>query len=44
VLAVPSAIIPAEFNNLLNPHHPSFSRIIVGPAEAFTTDQRLHRT
>lgn len=43
VLAVPSAVIPIETNYLLNPHHPSFSRIIIDEAQEFTTDLRLIR-
>lgn len=41
VLAVPSAIIPAERNYLLNPLHPDFRRIIIGTPQRFTTDLRL---
>ncbi|MBK6973162.1 MAG: RES domain-containing protein [Sterolibacteriaceae bacterium] len=43
VLAVPSVVIPAETNYLLNPHHPSFARIEIGRAQAFVTDLRLIR-
>jgi len=43
VLAVPSAVIPTETNYLLNPMHPSFSRIKIGEARAFITDLRLIR-
>jgi len=41
VLAVPSAVIPAEFNYLLNPLHPDFRRIRVGKPQRFETDLRL---
>jgi RES domain-containing protein len=41
VLAVPSAVIPAESNYLLNPLHPSFSKIEIGSPEDFITDPRL---
>jgi RES domain-containing protein len=41
VLAVPSAVIPAETNYLLNPLHPDFRRIRVGKPEKFETDLRL---
>lgn len=41
VLAVPSAVIPAESNYLLNPRHPDFSRIEVGEPQPFLTDPRL---
>ncbi|MGB7990328.1 MAG: RES family NAD+ phosphorylase [Candidatus Methylophosphatis roskildensis] len=43
VLAVPSVVIPAESNYLLNPHHPSFAKIEIGRAQAFVTDLRLIR-
>lgn len=41
VLAVPSAVIPAEHNYLLNPLHPSFSKIEIGEPQDFITDLRL---
>lgn len=41
VLAVPSAIIPAEFNYLLDPLHPAFARIEIGEPQEFVTDLRL---
>lgn len=41
VLAVPSAVIPAEHNYLLNPLHPSFSKIKIGEPQDFITDLRL---
>lgn len=41
VLAVPSAVIPAELNYLFNPLHPDFRRIIVGKPQRFETDLRL---
>lgn len=43
VLAVPSAVLPAERNYLLNPGHPDFARIIIGEPEALETDLRLMR-
>ena len=43
VLAVPSAVVPAEHNYLLNPAHPDFARIIMGEPEALDTDFRLMR-
>ena len=42
-LAVPSAVIPLETNYLLNPLHPSFTRIEFGEPEDFVTDLRLIR-
>lgn len=44
VLAVPSSVIPAETNYLLNPLHPSFQKIGIGEAQEFLTDLRLPRT
>lgn len=41
VLAVPSAVIPAETNYLLNPLHPEFRRIKIGRPQKFETDLRL---
>ncbi len=41
VLALPSVIIPSEANYLLNPAHPDFARIIIGPPEPFAFDPRL---
>lgn len=41
VLRVPSAVTGGEFNFLLNPRHPDFSRLQFGPAEEFTFDPRL---
>ncbi|HVT18183.1 MAG TPA: RES family NAD+ phosphorylase [Thermoanaerobaculia bacterium] len=39
-LAVPSAVIPSEWNVLLNPAHPDFSRLRMHPAEPFAFDSR----
>lgn len=41
VLALPSAIIPGEFNFLLNPAHPDFSKVVYGKPEIFVFDPRL---
>lgn len=43
VLAVPSLLIPAESDYLLNPLHSAFARIEIGPAQEFVTDLRLIR-
>ena len=40
-LRVPSAVIPGEFNYLLNPAHPQFARVKVGKPEPFAFDPRL---
>ncbi len=44
VLAVPSAVIPAETNYLLNSQHPDFRRIKIGKPQEFETDLRLIKT
>lgn len=41
VLAVPSAVIPAEINFLLNPLHPEFRRFRIGKPATFRLDSRL---
>ncbi len=41
VLQVPSAIIPEEYNYLINPQHPDFSTIKIRSIEKFTFDERL---
>jgi RES domain-containing protein len=41
VLVVPSAVIPAERNYVLNPGHPEFRAIRVGTAEPFAFDPRM---
>ncbi len=41
VLEVRSAVVPAEFNYLLNPGHPDFSRITVASCSPFHFDPRL---
>ena len=43
VLAVPSAVLPAEHSYLLNPRHPDFAHIVIGEPEALDTDLRLLR-
>jgi RES domain-containing protein len=41
VLAVPSAVVPAERNYLINPRHPDFARIVIGVPKALDVDVRL---
>lgn len=43
VLDVPSAVVPAERNILLNPRHPDFARIGLGQPQSLQTDIRLLR-
>jgi RES domain-containing protein len=41
VLAVPSVLVPAQRNFLLNPGHPDFSKIKIHTPQPFTFDPRL---
>lgn len=41
VLRVPSVLLPAEANYLVNPRHPAFGTLEVGAPEAFVPDERL---
>ena len=41
VLRVPSAVVPSEFNYLLNPAHSKFVRIRIGRVEKLSIDLRL---
>lgn len=43
VLRVPSAIVPGEFNYLLNPRHPDFGKLQIGKPQSFLLDHRLER-
>jgi RES domain-containing protein len=43
VLAVPSVVVPSEFNYLLNPTHPDFSKIKIGTPKPIDWDPRLVR-
>lgn len=40
-LRAPSAVVPAEYNYLLNPAHPDFARITIGRPEVLFLDRRL---
>jgi RES domain-containing protein len=40
-IAVPSVVVPSEHNYLLNPLHPDFPKIKLGPPKPFLIDQRL---
>jgi RES domain-containing protein len=44
VLQLPSAIVPAEWNFLLNPMHRNFSRITIGHFREVQLDPRLVKT
>ena len=41
VLRVPSVVVPAEWNYIVNPRHPSFSDLEIGAPEALDVDERL---
>jgi RES domain-containing protein len=41
ILQAPSAVVHGDFNYLINPAHPEFSRIIVVSADPFPFDKRL---
>ena len=41
VVSVPSVVVPMERNFLLNPGHPAFSKIQIGPALPLEIDPRL---
>jgi len=44
VLRVPSVIVASEYNYLLNPSHPSFTRIKIGPRQPLRFDPNLIKT
>jgi RES domain-containing protein len=41
VLQIPSTLVPAESNFLINPSHPDFVRLVVGDPIGFAFDPRL---
>lgn len=41
ILKVPSAIIDSEYNYLINPDHPGFSKVEIANVSKFTFDPRL---
>lgn len=41
VLKVPSAVVPGDFNILINPNHPDFNGIKIVAQEDFPFDSRL---
>ena len=41
ILEVPSAVVPREHNYLINPAHPGFAGLAIGPPQPFTFDSRL---
>ena len=42
VLRVPSFVVPTEVNYVLNPAHPQFNQIKIGPVRPFVLDPRLY--
>lgn len=42
-LEVPSAVVEGEWNVLLNPVHPDFSKIEIAPARPFRYDERMFK-
>ncbi len=43
ILSVPSAVLPAERNYLINPNHPDVQNIMLGLPESLQTDMRLYK-
>lgn len=41
VLKVPSAVVQGDFNYLINPNHPEFSKVKIVNSESFSFDERL---
>jgi RES domain-containing protein len=41
VLQVPSSVVPRESNFLINPVHPKFSKLKIGPPQSLHIDQRI---
>lgn len=41
ILEVPSAVVPSESNFVVNPAHPGFQRLKIGPPEDLVVDARL---
>jgi RES domain-containing protein len=41
VMKVPSSIVPAEYNYLINPLHPAASAVKLTNTETFSFDERL---
>jgi RES domain-containing protein len=41
ILKVPSAILPVEYNYLINPSHPDFEKVVIHSPQKFAFDPRL---
>lgn len=44
ILKVPSAIVPVEYNYMLNPQHHDFKKIKIGEPQSFRLDPRMCKT
>jgi RES domain-containing protein len=44
ILAVPSVVMPLEYNYLINPSHPDFAQLTVGFPQLFELDPRLWKS
>jgi RES domain-containing protein len=44
VMRLPSVNVPSEWNYLLNPAHPDFAKIAIGPKQQIKLDPRLVKT
>ena len=44
VLRVPSVVVPAEHNYLINPQHPAFGELVIGEPRPLNPDPRLPDT
>jgi RES domain-containing protein len=44
VLRIPSTIVSEEVNFILNPAHPDFAKLVIGPERPHTFDPRLVKT
>lgn len=44
ILMVPSVLAPAEYNWMINPQHPAFSRLQIHQPEPFAYDSRFFRS
>jgi RES domain-containing protein len=44
VLRIPSVIVPSQWSYLLNPAHPDFASLVIGPRQPARFDQRLLKT
>ena len=42
-LKLPSAVVDGDWNVLLNPKHPEFSKVKIGAAKPFRFDERMFR-